>query len=955
VFSADKADDELASTRERITTPYVRTQKGFEPVSMEDGLKLLCALVKKATGWRSEGSVVSFDSPEALGVKLYEYQGLENTFAATRLFFQLIGTPNVALHDRPSVASNTQGFEDTGIDPHGYAYADIWESDVLFLAGSNPYECQSVFFMNYMTGKRIIVLDPRRTLTADYAEKTGGIHLQPNVLGADVLILNALARYIRDHWPGRCPDTLIATDDQLARARAEAAKAPIEEGPDRRRRARYQMSKAEYFAFLDQKGEDGLPLYTFERVNRVCGIEIEKLEHAARILAGPEPEMKPPECRIVSLIFEKGLIWGYSYHNTAAFANLGLLLGSVLCPGDENSPAGVRIGVTGRAGGHQKGWAEIRYRLKDDDAAKPPQRGYPFHHATDEFVAEDGTRFRTHHYLDAHLVGTTFAPLHDRAYTRSAEPDIRLLWMIGCNPVGQMGDAGEKWNEVQRRRGDRYPASPAEAVEVLKKRIEAGGLVLVQQDIYPNPTTAFADLVLPAAAWGEHTTTRYSGERRLRIYSAFQDPPAHRLPDGTLERGADGKPASRCVPDWHIFRRVALDLLPAGSQPVNELDRDTLDKWTDASAVFRDMALHSHRGGLLGALEDPAQPARGHALLSAHGTKGYIIPVMRNPASPDSAPKFLESPRAPVKGFKFADGTPYGPYAFVRADWFEIADDFEANRPKSELGELAICNGRVSELWNSMFTHIRNETVRQHYPDDLPGTMLEIHAKDAERAGVSNGEIVEVSCRDIHLGAASGDFTAMLSVVDAEEASLPPGMVFAIFSYPAMKARLTEFPYRDFTTAAYVNRITTGYVDPINPIAAVKYARGTIRKTGRMYTPTEDFAGPSFARRNRSFVTAQVSSEKDRARWKLRELIVQKGLVRARLDDHAGVSDEFEDPDRFLDRLIRNAKALQGRFCGALEFMSKSWTTGAVQWTEEWNDKERALAKALLNTCLGGT
>ena len=74
-------------------------------------------------------------------------------------------------------------------------------------------------------------------------------------------------------------------------------------------------------------------------------------------------------------------------------------------------------------------------------------------------------------------------------------------------------------------------------------------------------------------------------------------------------------------------------------------------------------------------------------------------------------------------------------------------------------------------------------------------------------------------------------------------------MVFAIFSYPARSNEMDEFPYRDFTAQAYVNNITTGYVDPINPIAAVKYGRGKITKTGERYE-IGTYLGPSYAPRN---------------------------------------------------------------------------------------------------------
>ena len=56
-------------------------------------------------------------------------------------------------------------------------------------------------------------------------------------------------------------------------------------------------------------------------------------------------------------------------------------------------------------------------------------------------------------------------------------------------------------------------------------------MFLIQQDIYANTLTDFADIVLPAATWGEVDFTRAQGERRLRIYSKFYDPPGEAKPD----------------------------------------------------------------------------------------------------------------------------------------------------------------------------------------------------------------------------------------------------------------------------------------------------------------------------------------------------------------------------------------------------------------------------------------
>ena len=943
--------EETDATRERITTPYVRTRDGFKAVQVQEAIQILAELIKTATDWEAVEGKVRFKRPSGLGVKLYEYQFLENTFAATRLFFHLIGSPNVAYHDRPSVASNTQGFNDSGIDPHGYAYEDIWDSDVLFIAGNNPYESQSVFFMQYMAGKRLIVLDPRRTITADYAVKTNGLHLHPKVLGADTLVLNALARYIRDQrrvpnseWPDRLPYDLIAQEQHLAQAQLEAKNVQPDRGPDGPRRAHYQLSAREYLdEFLTAQPDLSVAA-------EVSGIPLADLVKAAEILAGPVEQMPPPESRKVSLIFEKGLIWGYSYQNTAAMANLGLLLGSVLRPGAENDN---KLGVTGRAGGHQKGWAEVRYKVTK--GGKTWDAGYPFYNASDEFQANATTRIRTHHYFDGHLTGTRIAPRHSRALPQNATPDINLLWVIGSNAVGQVGNAAAKWAEVERRRGTVFPEAEADVnaiIAIFQERIRQGGLVVVQQDIYPNPTTNHADLILPAAGWGEDDFTRYTGERRLRLYGKFQDSPIHRFSDSEAEL--------RCLPDWQIFKQVAQALLPEGMQgnglPTgytgDELTRNHF-AWDSTAKIFRDLAQNSNLKGLLGALEegyDDLNPG-GHPQLRNRGTRGFVIPVYRDNAAPDGIGERLRT--LVEKKWKLSDGTPYGPYAFIKADWQEIVTDFERNRARRDEGEFFICNGRVNELWNSMFTHIRNETIRQRYPDDLPGTMLEFHPADAALLGVVNGDIVEVSCQQIHLGAEAASFKGVVSVqTGGNTPFLPQGMVFAVFSYPAMTGRLNDFPYREFTAQAYVNNITTGYVDPINPIAAVKYARGKIRKTGERYphdAAHHAYLGPSYKPRNRAFPATMISSEQERLNWKMRELIVQKGLTRAKAHGSTARQMSFLDPDSLIGQLVKDAD-LRARFAQFLQRMKWPKLGAEAGKFDRWEGAELRFAAKWLRS-----
>lgn len=990
------------SVRERITTPYVRTQEGWEPITMDEATSILARLIRVATaaGDTAGDKVLRFRKPGGLGAKIFEYQYLENTYVATKLLYQLVGTPNVAFHDRPSVASNTQGFNDSGIDPHGYAYEDIWASDVLFLAGNNPYESQSVFFMQAMAGKKIIVLDPRRTITADYAEKTGGLHLQPTVLGADLAVINAICRFIVEQRYGangqsaedalgwgieRLPRDLIAAEDVVKRAR-NAVQLGSEKGTDAMRWARFHLGFEEFLEFIRTQP-------TIDEAARLSGLPLAKLELAARWLSGPDENLAVASQRKVSLIFEKGLIWGYSYAGTAAMANLGLLLGSVLplSPDGKRQPE-PRLGVTGRAGGHQKGWCEARHRVAR--GGKTSAVGYPFYNSTDKWRLDwaDGTPpvwMPTHHYLDPHLVGEDVAPRHSEAEGASA-PDIGLLWVIGANAVGQIGNAAAKWKAVDERRGvakrknKAFPARAAvdEVVTHLTQRIESGGLVVVQQEIYPNPTTNHADLVLPAAGWGEEDFTRFNGERRLRLYGKFQEPPAHG--DGT---------ETRVLPDWRIFQLVAQKLLVGyaaghglpdgvefaadpdtpGGQPAPLRPLTAKDfAWANTAGIFDEFA---RRQSFANSADFDFSNATGnlrrlsHPLLRERGTAGYVLPVWKeNDKHPPERPEPLrDSPRAPVKADRFAfssavAGEPkivYGPYVFVRADWETVKNDFMQSLPRA--GEVAVCNGRINELWNSLFSHIRNQTIRARWPDDLPGTFLEISPEDAARFGIVNGDGVRLVCDNIHFGAKQGEFEAVAIV---QAGVLPAGLVFAYFSYPAHRKRLRDFPHRDFTNHAYVNNLTSGYVDPMNPIAAVKFARARLEKPDK----PRNFADRlSAAPRSRAFAVERFLAEADtparRAAWKMRELIVQKALPRAAYHGAGpgdGHTELLRDPDAFMEALSKpEAKSAREHLLRLIQNdlmeWNESWPEPTGRLLDSWTNKEKAVFRAWVESLDGAS
>ncbi len=85
---------------------------------------------------------------------------------------------------------------------------------------------------------------------------------------------------------------------------------------------------------------------------------------------------------------------------------------------------------------------------------------------------------------------------------------IRALWVIATNPVVS------------------YPN-----VDTLKQAFENLDFLVVQDGYHPTPTSELADLVLPAAIWGEKEGTYTNSERRVSKCNKAVEPPGLAKPD----------------------------------------------------------------------------------------------------------------------------------------------------------------------------------------------------------------------------------------------------------------------------------------------------------------------------------------------------------------------------------------------------------------------------------------
>ena len=144
------------------------------------------------------------DNEDDLYVSMFDHGGsaggYENTWGTGKLYFGSMKVKNCRIHNRPAYNSEVHSTRDMGIGELNYCYEDYTLTDTIFLIGANPLETQTNLFLNHMVpgmrdGARVVIVDPRRTVTANACEQVAGadhvLHLAINS-GTDLALFNAL-------------------------------------------------------------------------------------------------------------------------------------------------------------------------------------------------------------------------------------------------------------------------------------------------------------------------------------------------------------------------------------------------------------------------------------------------------------------------------------------------------------------------------------------------------------------------------------------------------------------------------------------------------------------------------------------------------------------------------------------------------------------------------------------
>ncbi len=658
-----------APTRDRLLYPQIRINGELRRVEWDIALDVMAAVSKH---------VLENYGEAAWAMKTYSYEFFENTFAISKLAFNSINTPAFSPHDKPGAGSDTAGVDDSGIITFSASYQDWGDSDVIFISGTDPFETKTILFTSWMmNGPKLIMVLPRRTTGVAYAEQNGGLFLQINP-GTDTLLHLAINRIILENgWEDKdFVDEWIASNWEIEMGMGRGTRNTPWQW--RTTWGRLGTDFEGYKAWLLDYAPAEL-----DNASRETGIPAKKIRQAAEMISGGGGE-RPK----ASFGFEKGNYWSNNYTNTASFAAMGLLCGAGNRPGR----------MISRMGGHQRGWMGAGSYPRDKSPEKLPGR---------RKIELDLDR-----WVEAGMV--------------------RFAWVIGTTWTGAMA-ASQELERTFRRLTQESSYQPRRLdkehiISTLIQRVDNGGMVVVDSDIYSVVpiNTEFADIVLPAAAWGEHDAARNNGERRLRLYSKFYDPPGE------------------SKPDWWAISRFAQKMGFKGYD------------WEDDNDVFEEAARFSrggHRDYFVLVWRAKQLGMKGHELLRTLGTQGIQTPIrwvdgeMVGTVRLHDSTLEIDSPEGPTMHHKWLTHfkSHSGKAVLNKSPWEVFEDFYERIKPDPEKGEFWLTTGRINEIWQSGFDDVRKPYMKNRWPD----TFVEIHPQDAAPYGIESGDEVRLFSDDI--------------------------------------------------------------------------------------------------------------------------------------------------------------------------------------------------------------
>ncbi|AFM17894.1 sulfite reductase, alpha subunit (flavoprotein) [Mycolicibacterium chubuense NBB4] len=182
----------MAATEGRLTTALLRPSRDADPVAagLDDAL---------AEAGRRLKVIVDEHGPDAVALYVSGQMSIESQYLATKLAKGFLRTVHIESNSRLCMASAGTGFKQSlGSDGPPGSYTDFDSTDLFFVIGSNMADCHPILFLRMAdrlkAGAKLIVVDPRRTTTADKADLY--LPIRP---GTDLALLNGILHLLVEH------------------------------------------------------------------------------------------------------------------------------------------------------------------------------------------------------------------------------------------------------------------------------------------------------------------------------------------------------------------------------------------------------------------------------------------------------------------------------------------------------------------------------------------------------------------------------------------------------------------------------------------------------------------------------------------------------------------------------------------------------------------------------------
>jgi nitrate reductase NapA len=627
--------------RDRLKQPLKRNAdgKGFQPISWDEALDLIATKFKETLEQHGPQAVAMYGSGQWT---------VFDGYAALKWVKAGMRSNNLEANARLCMSSAVMGFmtQFQSDEPMG-CYDDLDIADDFVLWGNNMAEMHPVLFSRMLENKRqnprvrIIDIATRHTPTSQLADLY--VEIRPNT---DLVLANGILHVLlRDN---KFNQPFIAENIVFKRGIEDLAQ--IGYGCFDKQADEYTF-KDEARDSSQEELKEFLADYTPEKVAEITGVPAAQVEALAKLYGDASRGTVSLWCM------------GVNQHTRGTWMN-NLITNLHLATGKISRPGNNPLSLTGQpsACGTVREVGTLCNRLPSDMVVTNPE-----HRTKAEKIwgLEPGTIPEKPGYHSVDMF---------RALMRG---DVKTIWIQVTNPWVTMPNL----HRLERQPGD--------------------GKFIVVSDIYPTPTTAVADLILPSAAWVEREGIFGNTERRTQHWNKLVDPPGEAKEDA-----------------WQII------------QVAKRMGYEKLFPWPEDA--WHQPMYDEYRSFTLGAGKDLATYDE---LLAARGLRWPVVDGKetryRYAAGHDPFVK-KES------GVHFYKAKGYGEKAAL---WLR------PYHPPAESPDVDfpfwLSTGRVLEHWHTGSMTRRIKQLHQAVPE----AYVELNRADADELGIAPGDRVKLTSR----------------------------------------------------------------------------------------------------------------------------------------------------------------------------------------------------------------